>query len=71
MKFKKYMKEEYLIEMEKFVTDKDNTGHTHAAQANADGDGKTTSTSDGDDHMHEILQWIVQEANGHIHNLGV
>jgi hypothetical protein len=71
MKFKKYLNEDYLTEMMKFVTDKDGTGHTHAAQANEDGDGKTTSTSEGEDHVHEILQWMVQPAAGHVHNLGL
>ena len=71
MKFKKYLNEDYLVEMMQFLTDKDNTGHTHKAQANEDGDGKTTSTSDGEDHVHVILQWLVQPANGHVHNLGL
>ena len=70
MRLKKYIKEDYLTEMEKLVTDKDETGHTHAAQANADGDGRTTSTSDGEPHEHKILQWVVQPAHGHVHNLG-
>lgn len=62
--------QEYLIESNIGVTTKrDQTGHTHSAMVNVDGDGKTVDTKGGDDHEHQIHQWLVQPAHGHIHNL--
>lgn len=51
-------------------TSKDLTEHTHKGDVNVDGDGDTTSTvGDAPDHVHKIFQWLVQPAEGHIHNL--
>jgi len=62
---------EYLTESGAFKTKtrKDQTEHFHDALVNADGDGETREIYDGDDHIHKIVQWLVQPAHGHIHNL--
>jgi len=61
----------YLTEADSYKTQtrKDQTGHWHDALVNADGDGETREIYDGDDHIHQIVQWLIQPAHGHIHNL--
>jgi len=61
---------QYLIESKIGLTTKsDETGHIHTAMVNEDGDGKTIGTKGADDHVHNIFQWLVQPAAGHVHNL--
>jgi hypothetical protein len=63
---------EYLIECGNFFqsrTTKDQTGHIHDAFANSDGFGHTRAIYDGDDHVHKIVNWIVQSAHSHTHKL--
>lgn len=66
---------EYITELSKgkggfkFNTAKDQTGHSHIAEMNENGDGKTIKTIGMKDHTHKVFQWIVQPAEGHIHNL--
>lgn len=65
MRFKNYLKEDFT-----YKTQKDETGHIHSLKVNDDGDGKTTSIEGkSPDHIHKIFQWMVQPANGHIHNI--
>jgi hypothetical protein len=61
MKFKRYIKENMNMRTSKVA------GHSHDAMMNADGDGQTVK--DETEHQHTIFQWMVQPANGHIHNL--
>ena len=66
MRLKKYITESKVG----VTTKKDRTGHIHAAIVNVDGDGKTVDTKGkGKDHEHQVHQWLVQPAHGHIHNL--
>jgi hypothetical protein len=44
-------------------------GHFHTVKVNVNGDGKTVKTDGADDHIHEIVQWMVQEENGHAHDI--
>jgi hypothetical protein len=60
MKFLKYINES------DGKTQKDNTGHIHDITTDANGDGKTIGDQD---HEHEILQWMIQPAKNHIHNM--
>jgi len=41
-------------------------GHAHTYMADNEGNGKT---SENDDHFHDIIDGIVQKADGHIHSL--
>jgi len=60
----------YLTEQFKVDSKKDLTGHSHKGEVNADGDGKTTECIDcTQKHVHKIFQWLIQPADGHIHNL--
>lgn len=66
MRFKQYITESGFS----VKTKKDETGHQHTAMVNVDGDGKTISTSENaPEHEHQIFQWLVQPAKGHVHNL--
>lgn len=79
MKFKEYLLEASMIPVQ---TKQDQTGHLHQGLVNESGDGETKRTiysydkndmeyggSDAEDHVHEIHQWLVQPAHGHVHNL--
>lgn len=66
MKFKNYLNEGKSI----IKTRKDKTGHSHEGIVNADGDGKTINTQGkASPHEHNIKQWLIQPAKGHIHDL--
>jgi len=52
-------------ECERYKTKIDETGHIHDVAVDANGDGKT---SGGRGHRHEVLQWMIQPANDHVHN---
>ncbi len=44
--------------------------HYHKYKVDEEGNGKTTTTENGeDDHEHEIVEWEVQEAHEHTHEL--
>lgn len=47
-------------------------GHSHKTQMDKDGNGKTIQTLPGDhepEHEHPIVDGVVQEVNGHTHEV--
>ena len=43
--------------------------HYHEFEVDDNGNGKTTKTIDGKDHVHKIIEYVVQETHGHDHDI--
>jgi len=54
-----------------FIVTTSDDGHFHTAEVDWDGNGKTIAIAGTDDapHVHEVMNWQIQEADGHAHGI--